>query len=386
MMTRRLLPLLIATLLAALLPAAQPAAAAAGNSDFGVNSHIAATYDVAATRRPLEIMSEISSGWAREEFVWYRIERSPGQYDWTFYDRAIPQLAGRGVKIIGLLITAPAWATPFGGDRDGAPSFYPPDAQRFAQFAAAAAQRYRDHVSHWEIWNEPENQLYWQSGPSPAEYAGLLKAAYPAIKAANPNATVLSAGIVPTHVDFIRGIADNGAWGSFDVLAIHPYVDPFGPEDGQIGTGDVAAVKSLVARLGNKPIWATEFGWSTGPASRDPRGVDEETQANYLIRSSALLRAAGVEKVLWFRLKDTEVRNGSPFNQYGLLRYAGGITDLSQPRPSLAAFRTLNEQLGGAAPAGMLDLGGQNVVFDFETFGSWRRGDQPNGSFNPTGE
>ena len=240
--------------------------------------------------------------------------------------------------------------------------------------------RYRDRVRFWQVWNEPENVRYWQPQPDPAAYAALLRAAYPAIKAADPNAVVLSAGIVPTNINFIRAIAAQGAWGSFDILALHPYVDPFSPENGQIGTGDVSAVKTLVESLGRKPIWATEFGWSTGPADRDLRGVDEETQANFLVRAAALLRAAGVEKVIWYTLKDTE-----PRNLYGLLRSAGGPADLSQPKPSLAAFRTLNRQLSGATPTGMIDLGARQVVFDFENFGTWRRGDQPNGSFSADG-
>ncbi|MDW8147888.1 MAG: beta-galactosidase [Roseiflexaceae bacterium] len=356
---RLLSPLLaLALLIAWLFPAPAGAQVAPGRSDFGVNTHIASRYPVqAGFDGPVDLVAGTSAGWAREDFHWYWLEPEQGRFDWSIYDRAISRLAGSGVNIIGVLNAAPAWATPFPGDAPGRPSYYAPDPAAFARFASAVVTRYRDRVRFWQVWNEPENVRYWQPQPDPAAYAALLRAAYPAIKAADPNAVVLSAGVVPTNIGFIRAIAENGAWGSFDILALHPYVDPFSPENGQIGAGDVSAVKTLVEGLGRKPIWATEFGWSTGPADRDPRGVDEETQANFLVRASTLLRAAGIEKVIWYNLKDTESRN-----LYGLLRGAGGPADLSQPKPSLAAFRTLNQQLAGASPVGLIDLGARQVV------------------------
>lgn len=382
-MNHRLLsPLLaLALLVAWLSPAPAGAQALPGRSDFGVNTHIASRYPVqAGFDGPVDLVAGTSAGWAREDFHWYWLEPEQGRFEWAIYDRAISRLAGSGVNIIGVLNTAPAWATPFPGDTAGRPSYYAPDPAAFARFASAVVTRYRDRVRFWQVWNEPENVRYWQPQPDPAAYAALLRAAYPAIKSADPNAVVLSAGVVPTNIGFLRAIADNGAWGSFDILAVHPYVDPFSPENGQIGAGDVSAVKTLVESLGRKPIWATEFGWSTGPADRDPRGVDEETQASFLVRASTLLRAAGIEKIIWYNLKDTE-----PRNLYGLLRGAGGPADLSQPKPSLAAFRTLNQQLAGASPVGLIDLGVRQVVSNFEQFGAWRRGDQPNGSFYADG-
>ncbi len=382
MRNRLISPLLaLALLVVWLSPASVAAQGAPGRSDFGVNTHIASRYPVqAGFDGAVDLVAGTSAGWAREDFHWYWLEPEQGRFDWTIYDRAISRLAGSGVNIIGVLNTAPAWATPFPGDTPGRPSYYAPDPAAFARFASAVVTRYRDRVRFWQVWNEPENARYWQPQPDPAAYAALLRTVYPAIKAADPNAVVLSAGIVPTNIGFIRAIADNGAWGSFDILALHPYVDPFGPENGQIGAGDVSAVKTLVESLGRKPIWATEFGWSTGPADRDPRGVDEETQASFLVRASTLLRATGIEKIIWYNLKDTE-----PRNLYGLLRRAGGPADLSQPKPSLAAFRTLNQQLAGASPVGLIDLGARQVVADFEQFGTGRRGDQPNGSFYADG-
>jgi hypothetical protein len=352
--------------------------AAPGQSAFGVNSHIATRYsDPDGLNVPADLLAQAETGWAREDFQFQWIEPQQSAYDWRFHDNAVNALVGRGINIIGILAgPTPAWANP-AGSGDG---FYPPDTQLFAQFASTIVARYKDRVHYWEIWNEPDNERYWKPSPDPVAYANLLKAIYPAVKGADPAAQVLSAGLVSPEpaVSFLSTIAANGGWNSFDILSIHPYTDPKGPEEGQIGAAGIGQVKALADRLGAKPIWATEFGWATGVGGRGGVAFDEETQANYLVRGSVLLRATGVDHILWYNLKDSASNE-----RYGLLRVGGGGADYgqSQWKPAFVAYRTLNQQLLGATPADMLNLGQQSVVLDFERFGTWRRGDQPNGTF-----
>src|SRR3712207_8763168 len=64
---------------------------------------------------------------------------------------------------------------------------------------------------------------------------------------------------------------------------LFPYTTLFrSPEQGQIGPSGVGGVRALANRLGAKPIWATEFGWESGPSERNPGMVDEDQQASYL--------------------------------------------------------------------------------------------------------
>ncbi|NTU85852.1 MAG: hypothetical protein HGA45_42065 [Chloroflexales bacterium] len=297
--------------------------------------------------------------------------------------------SARGVQIIGLLNgPSPGWATGRGG-----PSFFPPDPQQFAAFAQAAAARYRGRIRYWQIWNEPDNVRYWQPAPDTGAYINLLKAAYPAIKAADPDAQVLAASLVSPQpaAGFLRQVYAGGAWGFFDIIALNPYTDPRSPEQGQIGVAGIGAVSGMIEALGPKPIWVTEFGWSTGPADRtmgQGAPIDETTQANYLVRGAALLRAAGAERVLWYNLKDTEAVDGAPHNLYGLVRYDQTMAsyDPSLKKAAFNVFQVMARELAGTSAAMPLDLSGQAAVLDFENLGSWRIGDQDNGSFGPTGE
>ncbi len=385
--TRHLSLLLLVGVLLAGWPAVAPVAQSANLSVFGANTHIAASYPFPdSLNRPADVVAQSSLGWVREEFQWGRIEPRPGKFDWTFTDRAVNELVQRGVNIVGLLNPAVGWGTPDPADDNIPPeqgSFYPPDPQLFAKFAATVVNRYKDRVRYWQVWNEPDNAVYWRPAPNPAAYAALLRAVYPAIKGADPGATVLAAGIVSPEPagSFLQAIADNGAWGSFDIIALHPYTDPLGPEAGSIDTVGIGAIQTLAARLGPKPIWVTEFGWADSPTDRTgEQAFDVETQANYLIRAMALLRQAGVERIIMYRFKDMQLRNGAPFNAYGLLRYGSGQGDYSQFKPAFNAFRTLNQQVGGRQPLGLRRLSEAQVAFDFERAIAWQTFPTGNGS------
>lgn len=343
--TSIILPLLFIIFATSWLPSSSQAEALRA-SEFGVNSHIASRYgNYDVMNWPADVIAGSGAGWAREDFHWFWIEPEQGRFQWDYYDHMVDLLVGRGINIIGVLGHPPGWATPEPGDDPSGISFYAPDPQRFAEFAAAVVYRYRHRIMHWEIWNEPDNPQFWLPHPDPVAYAHLLSTVYPIISAAAPEANVLIGGLNPFDPSFLQTIAEVGAWWAFDIINIHPYVDPARPEDnGEIGRAAIANIQNIASWAGGKPIWVTEFGWSSRPTERDPDGItSEEDQANYLVRGSVLLRASGVWRVLWYSIKD-EVHNG-----YGMLRFAGNFDDYSQPRPSYSAFVTLNRQLGGAS-------------------------------------
>ena len=127
------------------------------------------------------------------------------------------------------------------------------------------------------------------SGPtarSPAAYAALLKAAYPAIKAADPDATVLVGGLVGNNFEFVERSTTNGAKGSFDGVGVHTdtaclTTDPreyYREPSGRIGrysfTGYREVRATMLAHGDDKPVWMTELGWptlSTDLRARRPR-------------------------------------------------------------------------------------------------------------------
>jgi hypothetical protein len=330
---------------------------------------------------PAQVVANAQVGWAREDIHWYRIQPTPDTWDWTYTDNAIRALVQRGIQILGVIGHPPGWATPYGGDQSDSFSFYAPDPQQFAAFAQVVAVRYSRYVTHWEIWNEPDNPLFWRPAPDPVAYAQMLSLTGAAIHSAVPGAKVVLGGVNPFDLHFLRGVAESGAWGSFDILGIHPYVDPGSPESGNL-VAAADGVSALGQQYGERPIWVTEVGWRSRFRPGTPRAeLSDEIQANFLVRATVLLWRAGIERIFWYNLKDDP--DG---DSYGLLSFGAGRADYSAARlkPSYAAFETLSRQLGGAQFVELRDLFSRTPVMDFEQFGAWTRGDQPNGRLSPS--
>jgi len=257
-------------------------------------------------------------------------------------DRCVNLVRSKGMDVLATLLWTPGWA-----NRGRGSATPPRRAADFAWIARRTARHFRGRVAAWEIWNEPNDNFFWRG--SAKRYVRLLRAAYPAIKAGDRNATVVFAGLMHNDDRFLARAYAAGAHGAFDVMATHPYqgVGDAAPETADDGDDwwvltHIPAVHELMARHGDggKPIWFTEFGWSVH-ANRPglelwQRGVTPEEQAAYLARAVALmrLRYPYVERAFWYkdaaRAGESEVQSG-----YGLLK-----ADLS-PRPAYTALKGL---------------------------------------------
>ncbi|NJN18617.1 MAG: hypothetical protein HC822_21365 [Oscillochloris sp.] len=342
---------------------------------FGINSHLATRHpDPTSMDVPAAALSDLGVQWVREDFHWHRLQPRPGVWDWTFTDAAMRAILNRDIQVLGVLGPSVGWATAEPGDIPNDVSYYAPDPDAYVEYVRGVVTRYRRYVKHWEIWNEPDHPIFWRPAPDPVAYTDLLIRAAAAIREVDPEATVLIGGINPFDTTFLRTVAERGGWNSFDILAIHPYVDPYSPEDGNLISA-TDGVRALGEQFGPKPIWVTELGWSSGPGDRDATGLtDEEEQASYLVRAMLTLWQAGVEQIFWYTLKD------DPGNPYGLVRFGAGRTDYSQIKPAYTALRTLNRQIAGVTFVERRDLFEQQQLDGFESVAGWRRVSQPNGT------
>lgn len=364
-------------------PVDRPQAALA-DSPFGMNTHLATRFPLLGDlARPAAAVNDLGVAWTREDFAWPRIEPRQGAWQWEYTDQVMAQYDALVVKVLGRLGYSVGWATADPNDASDGQSFAMPDTEAWGRYIATTVARYQGRVRAWEIWNEPDNPIYWSGQPDPRAFARLLRVAHDAVKAADPGALVVIGGVSPFETSFLEGIAQAGAWDAFDVLAIHPYTDPYSPEQGQIGPSGVGGVRALLNRHGSKPIWATEFGWESGASERNPGGlVGEEQQANYLVRSYlSLLAEPGLEKAFWYTLHDD---TQSPF---GLVRYGAGYSDYSSRKPSFAAYATMTRELAGARFVSKVDLSAnRRVVESWDSGNRWVQAGPDNGSLAGSNE
>ncbi|MGX9791539.1 cellulase family glycosylhydrolase [Mycobacterium sp. MMS18-G62] len=216
---------------------------------------------------------------------------------WKRSDYIINAAAQRGMGVLGVLNSTPAWGAD--ADQSGWGAGAAPDPQKFADYAATVAQRYLGKVSAYEVWNEPNAIPYWTPQPDPASYTEVLKAAYSAIKATDPNALVV-AGVLGAVVnfgnvtmdprDYVEQMYANGAKGYFDALSYHPYqyttkfsegaLTPDKPWNADSPLEQLIAMRQLMIDNGDAAlkIWATEYGLPTAGVN----GVTEQQQADFI--------------------------------------------------------------------------------------------------------
>ena len=277
--------------------------------DYGIHAFLWWKPDTAL--RDLGLVQEMGFNWVKQKFPWREIEGiEKGQFDWYRTDYIVDEVEKAGLQLLVRLDQQPYWAEP--ADNQWQLNGPPGDARDFADFCGAVATRYRGRIGAYQVWNEPNLSREWGNRPpDPAAYTDLLAACYTAIKAADPEAIVISAGLAPTGTDnadampdmaFLQGMYDAGAAAYFDVLGVNapgykapPELDPAGAVAPEYGGGrwfafrHVEDARALMVANGDgaKQVAILEMGWTLDEVDPDYawHAVDEATQADYLVRA-----------------------------------------------------------------------------------------------------
>ena len=293
-----------------------------------------------------DLIADAGLGVVRKGLYWSRVETTKGQYDFGWFDEIVSRARARGMLVSATLYGNNALY----GHRSGDVAIYTEEGrQGFADFAAAAAAHYADEPVVFEIWNEPNLRNFWRAHPANPdksnidamadEYALLVKAAVPAIKAADPEAFVSTGSISAlwresfSWFDRIleQGILDSGV----DAISVHPYgfewpelVGPRGYRAirerlAAAGRGDMRIVNSEVGFSATE--WITDRGYSREEAIR--------LQGALLIRQQLLDRLYGIDYSIWYEFRSSDT--------YGIVGLGG------ERRPAFVAAKTLRAQLDG---------------------------------------
>jgi hypothetical protein len=287
----------------------------------------------------------------RTEVSWSALEPGgPGKIEpgaLAFADRLLSDAATDGIHVIMVVDSTPCWASSapasllracVPGGSSKANAWPPSNPASYAAFVAYLAQRYGTRLAAIEIWNEPDqsNQDYFAGPNKPQRYAAILKAAYPAIKQANPNVPVLAGSLVGANGVFLRALYAAGIKGYYDGLAVHFY------------TLTLASLRSIhevqLANGDTKPLWLDEFGWSScWPRYRiqqEQACVTARTQATNLTNTfRALAHTPYIAAAVLYKLQS------SPQEEFGALSASGAR------KPAFTAFsRVLLSPFGRVSP------------------------------------
>jgi hypothetical protein len=280
------------------------------------------------------------SKWVRTAVRWDLVEPESAEADdWSKADEIVAQAQAHGLQLILDINGTPKWARKAGAGT----AAFPEDLHTYAEFAGKVAARYRGKVAAYELGNEP-NHLKSFAHPDASIYAQVLEFSYPVIKAADPDAKVLTGGLggnrdkkgnIPGDV-FLADLYKAGAKPFFDGVSYHPYTYPLLPsqDDGARGWSRMLKARQTMVDNGDgdKQIWITEFGAPTD----GPNPVTQQKQAE--IMHDAYRLWAGYPwagPLCWFDYRDKGTDTSDHGNFFGL------YTNDGQPKLALRQFETL---------------------------------------------
>lgn len=267
--------------------------------------------------RDLDLAKRAGFRWIKQSFEWRYIEpHEKEKLGWAEPDRLVEAINSRQLKLIARVDNQPAWAR----SDNLFPGIGPPDnLQDFADFLSALATRYRGKIHAYQIWNEPNLAREWANQPpDPKAYVEMLAVAHQAIKAADPSALVITAGLAPTtasgaiampDAEFVERMYASGLQGNYDLLGVHgagfkappetspeeiaenPLYNHGEPGAGRIyGFRHVEDIRQIMVRNGGAEnrVAVLEFGWTVDNRPDSPyrwHAVSEQEKADYLVRA-----------------------------------------------------------------------------------------------------
>jgi len=253
----------------------------------------------------------------RFQLEWQQFERADNQWDPLPIDRIVDEFGAEDVNILLVVAKAPDWALDSTGEQ------FLADYAQFTELMAFVSQRYAGKVQAWEIWNEQNLAHEVNGNVRVADYFELLKAGFAGVRQGDPEALVVFGGLTPNGVNDSSIAIDDLEYLNqiyqyqqgevalyFDVMGMHvssthnppDTMWPDNPSDEEGYNDDESFYFRRTEQLwevmlvngdSGKPVWITEFGWTTAnQAAGYEYGVNntEDEVAEYLVRSFEIAR------------------------------------------------------------------------------------------------
>ena len=277
-------------------------------------------------------MKEARMSWVKRQIKWHGEPASNFQH-------VINGAHGNGFKVLLSVIGEP------GGIAGNPGAYY----QNFANFLAGLARGGADAI---EVWNEMNIDREWPRGLiSGANYTQMLRAAYNAIKSANPATMVISGAPAPTGYFqgcstnggdddcYLRQMAAAGAANVMDCVGIH-YNAGIVPPDATSGApvGSSGHYSWYLPRMMNlyrsifptRPLCFTELGYLTGEGIGPlpggfawASGNTLAEQASWLAGAVHRLRGSGFVRMFIVWNVDATQYGADPQAGYAIVRPGG---------------------------------------------------------------
>ena len=281
--------------------------------DYGIQLHLFA----GEMAEPLDWAQGLGVGWVKQQVTWHTIEHGPDDFEWWTLDRAVKACEGYGFKLLLSVVHAPDWTRT--SELETGP---PADYAEFGRFMGQLATRYQGRVAAYELWNEPNLAREWRGDTlDPARFVALVAEGARAVRAADPDALIISGAPAVTGIDdgvvaiddraFLRGMYEAGVASWVDAIGVHPYGFANPPDESWTDPAHLASshndhpsfffqdtledYHAIMLAYGDTEhqLWVTEFGWASTQRMGEMdttgweygREVNEAQQADYIVEA-----------------------------------------------------------------------------------------------------
>jgi len=281
--------------------------------DYGIQVHLLA----GDTNETLDWVEGLGVGWVKQQVEWHSIEHDPDTLDWANLDQAVEACNERGLKLLLSVTHAPDWTR--ASELESGP---PADYAEFGRFMGQLATRYKGKVAAYELWNEANLAREWRGDTlDPARFVALAASGSQAVRAADPDAIIISGAPAVTGINdgisaiddrvYLQGMYAAGIARWVDAIGVHPYGFANPPKESWLDAGHQASghnnhpsfffrdtledYHAIMLQYGDgeRPLWPTEFGWPSVENMGDmkttgweyAREVSEVQQGEYIVRA-----------------------------------------------------------------------------------------------------
>ena len=268
----------------------------AESSIFGMNTHMDRE-PMPHLQRNMEVLSQCGVKWIRAWWGWGMCEKMQGKFEWQEYEKQFAAVTGAKMRVMPVLLRyypnlEQAWA-------GSLVTVQQPPAENmmdeWGKWAGEVAKHFLGRVGAYEIWNEPTTDN--KGAITPAIYAHMVKEAAPAIRKADPKATIV--GFAGVELPFIKKVLEMDTGPLMDVVSEHSYGQLYRPEVNL--PEQMKALRDLLrAENAEKPIWHTEQGISGDDDGYRSCLLSEPDVASLYTRNLVTCSSLGVEKYFWF--------------------------------------------------------------------------------------
>jgi hypothetical protein len=314
---------------------------------MGVNIHF-------TDPQPGEVKMIAAAGfrWVRMDFKWDATERERGQYDFSEYDRLLSALDEAKIQALFIL----DYGNPLYDQ--GAPPRTPETRQGFVRWAVAAAKHFSNRGVRWEVYNEPNHDMFWPPRPNANEYAELALAVGRAFRSEVPGEKLIGPAVSEMDFAFLETCFKAGLLNYWSAVSVHPYLR----SDPEAAAVQYCRLRKMIQQYdttrGNQraiPIISGEWGYSSAW-----RGMSEEKQGAMFAREMLTNAANEVPLSIWYDWRDDGSDPKDPEHHFGLVRNADqtGRAPVFEPKPAYRAAKTLSEYFNGYVFQQRLSAGG----------------------------